>query len=143
MAPALIWRVKGRLQRLVRATLPNVFRRNYALRSIGSTPREKLDRYLATQIDHHPMADPRVQQRLAQYQIHQPDIDLSRPRPTAHAQYWYNLHIVLVHEARHREIRDDVLAGVRQMILCASEKKGHWFATPWMFRIRSASAPRK
>jgi REP element-mobilizing transposase RayT len=128
VAPALIWRVKGRLQHLVRATLPNVFRRNYALRSIGSTRRLALDHYLAAQLDRHPMADPRVQERLTRHQIHNPDVDLSLPRATAHAQYWYNLHIVLVHEARYREIRDDVLIGLRQMILGASEKKGHWLS---------------
>jgi hypothetical protein len=80
------------------------------------------------QLDRHPMADPRVQERLARYPIHNPEVDLSLPRLTAHAQYWYNLHIVLVNEARYREIRDEVLTGLRQMVLDANEKKGHWLS---------------
>jgi len=126
VAPLLIaQRVKGRLQRLIYHTMPDAFRRNYSLRSIGSTRREKLEQYLATQLDHHPMADPRVQQRLNRYQIHSPDVDLSKPRRTTHAQYWYNLHVVLVNDSRHMEIRDDTLRGIRDMILKASDAKAH------------------
>jgi len=118
-------RVKGRLQHLLRKTFPNAFRRNYALCSIGSTRRSKLEEYLAGQLDHHPMADPRVQRRLAGYQIHRPEVDLSRPRQTAHAVYWYNLHIVLVADGRYMQIRHDVLNGFRDMILKASDVKEH------------------
>jgi len=123
VAPILIaQRLKGRLQRLL-GTSP--FRRNYSLRSIGSTRRDKLLEYLATQLDHHPMADWRVDQRLRAYQIHNPDVDLSLPQSTSHARYWYNLHIVLVHESRLMETQDDALPCIRDMILAASRTKGH------------------
>ena len=118
-------RVKGRLQHLFQGNLSKPFRRNYSLRSIGSTRREKLEQYLATQLGHHRMADARVQDRLRRYQIHQRDVDLSQPRRTSHAEYWYNLHIVLVNEGRHMEIRDEILAAFRGMILRASVAKGH------------------
>jgi hypothetical protein len=101
------------------------FRRNYSLRSIGSTRREKLEQYLTTQLSHHPMADQRVQQRLEQFQIFRPEVDLSQPRRTSHAEYWYNLHIVIVNDERYMEVRDEVLAGLRDMILKASDAKGH------------------
>ena len=117
--------MKGRAQHLIRTTAPDAFRRNYALRSVGSTRRERLEWYLGAQLDHHSMADARVQERFARYQIHNSDVDLAVPAQTAHARYWYNLHVVLVHEARYREIRDDVLQAVRRMILAASEAKGH------------------
>jgi hypothetical protein len=70
VAPLLIvQRVKGRLQHLLHGTLSKPFRRNYSLRSIGSTRRERLEQYLANQLGHHRMAEPRVQQRLERYQI--------------------------------------------------------------------------
>jgi hypothetical protein len=94
VAPQLIaQRLKGRLQHLLRETNPNAFRRNYSLRSIGSTRRDKLEYYLASQLDHHPAADARVHSRLHKYQIHHPEIDLSQARRTTHAIYWYNLHV--------------------------------------------------
>ena len=71
------------------------------------------------------MAGSGVQQRLTRYQIHRRDVDLSKPRRTTHAQYWYNLHVVLVNEWRYTEIRDDTLQCIRDMILGASDAKGH------------------
>jgi REP element-mobilizing transposase RayT len=124
-AKLIVQRVKGRLQRLIYRDMPNAFRRNYSLRSIGSTRREKLEQYLATQLAHHRMADTRVDERLRQYQVCQPDVDLSRPRETSHARYWYNLHVVLVNDCRYMEIREGVLRAIRDMILAASAAKGH------------------
>jgi len=126
VAPAQIPRLlKGRLQHLVSDRLPKAFQRNYSLRSIGSTRREKLESYLQSQTAHHPMAEPRVQRRLRQRQINEPGIDLSAPRQTAHATYWYNLHIVMATEGRWMEIRDEVLTSMRDMLLKASRSKGH------------------
>jgi REP element-mobilizing transposase RayT len=118
-------RVKGRLQHLIRNETPKAFRRNYSLRSIGSTKRAKLEQHLATQLEHHPMDDRRVQTRLESFQIHQPEVDLSRPRYTGHAKYWYNLHVVMVNEARWMEIDNELLAKLQKMILKASSAKGH------------------
>jgi REP element-mobilizing transposase RayT len=117
--------VKGRLQHLLHGQMSRPFRRNYCLRSIGSTRREKLELYLANQLGHHPMAEPRVQQRLKQYQICRPEVDLSQPSRTSHAVYWYNLHIVIVNDGRYMETRDELLAALRDMILKASQSKGH------------------
>ncbi len=129
IAPLLIvQRVKGRLQHLIREQDPKAFRRNYGIRSIGSTRRTKLEQYLATQLDHHAMADLKVQSRLAKYQIHQPEVDLSQPRRTTHARYWYNLHIVIVNDSRYMEIRHEVLTALREMIVRASNVKGHWLS---------------
>ena len=46
-------RVKGRLQFLLRSHDQQAFQRNYSLRSIGSTTREKLEDYMAGQLAHH------------------------------------------------------------------------------------------
>lgn len=118
-------RVKGRLQRLIREQMPNAFRRNYGLRSVGSTRREKLEHYLQSQLERHPMADPRVQEPLKKYQIHHPRVDLSAARRTSHAIYWYNLHLVVVNDERYREVRDEALQGMRDAILKVSRERGH------------------
>lgn len=126
VAPVLVTqRVKGRLQHLVRRTMPNAFHRNYSIRSLGSTRGPKLDAYLATQLAHHPIADSRVQEQFGQYQIYHPEVDLLAQRKTAHALYSYSLHIVFVAEERYREIRDEVLCAMRDMIESASRSKGH------------------
>lgn len=125
-APLLIaQRVKGRLQRLVRNTIKRPFQRNYGLRSVGSTRREKLEQYLATQLDHHPMADQRVAERFQRYQIFNPNVDLREAQATSHARYWYNLHIALVNDGRYREIHHERMQSVHDMIYRVAQKKTH------------------
>jgi hypothetical protein len=118
-------RIKGRVQHLIRKQRPKAFRRNYCLRSMGSTRREKVEKYLETQVAHHPMADERVQERMEKYQIHRPDTDLSRQRRTSHGCYWYNLHVVFANGGGWTEIRDQRLMAMRDMVLKASERHGH------------------
>jgi REP element-mobilizing transposase RayT len=117
--------IKGRLQYLVRDQRPKAFQRNYCIRSIGSTRRDKLEAYLGSQVEHHPMADPRVAEQFAKYQICNPAVDLSQARFSHHAKFWYNLHISLVHEQRYREVDDRVWTKVCKMINMSSQKKGH------------------
>ncbi len=121
----VVWSVKGRLQHLVRREHPKAFRRNYALRSVGSATREVIEQYIAGQVEHHPMADPKVQEWLQGYQVNNPEVDLSAARQNAHALFWYNLQVCFVNEGRWREIRAEVLADMRDMIVRASGKKGH------------------
>jgi REP element-mobilizing transposase RayT len=126
VAPVLIaQRVKGRLQHLIRGTSAQAFRRNYALRSIGSTKRDKVEAYLASQLGHHQFADPRFEERLAKYQIADATIDLSSPRETAHARYWYNLHVVFVMRDREWHVHDEFLTTIHNMIRGAATKKWH------------------
>jgi len=121
-------RIKGRLQHLIRERLPDAFRRNYAIRSVGSTKRENLERYLQSQLRHHPMADARIVERFEKYQINNADVDLSQPSETAHARYWYNLHVAFVNEERWRDVRESRLATVRDMVVKASAAKAHWLS---------------
>ncbi len=124
--PSLVpWSVKGRLQHLVRERLPNAFQRNYDLRSIGSTKRDKVEAYVASQLEQHPPDDERLRALFADLQITNLEVDLSQPRFTAHARNWCNLHIVLVHDWRNCETRPDVWVAVRDMIRRASAAKGH------------------
>jgi REP element-mobilizing transposase RayT len=118
----LIRSVKGRLQYLVRPERPKAFQRNYSLRSVGSVTREVVEDYVRGQPGHHPMSDPRVQAMFERNQICNPDVDLSLPRQGDHAIYWYNLHIVLVHVERFRDVSAERIAGRRKMILGVCQK---------------------
>lgn len=119
----VVQRVKGRLQYLVRHRRPRAFRGNYAIRSVGHVTRQGVEAYVADQLGHHRMADPRIQARFAQYQIERPDVDLSQPQKTSHGIYWYNLHVVLVHRERWMEVREEVLQRVHDMIVGGCEGK--------------------
>jgi REP element-mobilizing transposase RayT len=121
----IVQRVKGRLQHLVRHRMPKAWKGNYAIRGVGRVTRETIDHYVASQLDHHPMADPRVQERLKRFQVERSDVDLQIPQRTAHGVYWYNLHVVLVHRERWMEIREERLCAVRDMIFRSSDAKGY------------------
>lgn len=126
VAPQFIpHRVKGRLQHLLQRETPNAFRRNYSLRSVGSTKRDKVEAYLASQLAHHPMADERVQERLAQYQICDPQVALANERQTSHGIYWYNLHLVFVMRDRDKHLAHGELSAIREMIRGAAKAKNH------------------
>ena len=122
---AMIRSVKGRLQYLVRDDRPKALQRNYAVRSIGAATRSVVEDYVSKQPDRHPMADVRVQSLLRQYQKTFPDIDLSQPASSAHGQYWYNLHLVIVNDHRWMEIRQSVLDKLSAMIESVAAKYGH------------------
>src|SRR4051812_19667672 len=63
--PAIVKSVKGRLQHLVQSTHPKAFRRNFSLASVGGSRRDVVESYVASQLDHHQMAEEEIQQRLA------------------------------------------------------------------------------
>jgi REP element-mobilizing transposase RayT len=119
---SLLRSVKGRLQHLIAVALPKALRRHYFLHSIGSATRNAVEQYVASQVEHHPMADPRVEEILERFQI-RGKADLSRPRSTAHGLYCYNLHIVLVNENRWRDACEDRLRIVRDTILKIAERR--------------------
>ncbi|MGB6041970.1 MAG: transposase [Pirellulales bacterium] len=121
----MIRSVKGRLQHLIRKQLPKAFRRNYCVRSVGAAKRSTVEEYVASQLDHHQMADPRVQQRLAHFQKSDPVVDLSTPSFSAHGEYWYNLHVVVVNDGRWMEIREEVLSKLSRTIERVAVKHRH------------------
>ncbi len=118
-------RVKGRLQYLLRDNVQQPFQRNYDLRSIGSTTREKLENYLSSQLEHHPEEDRRIHWTLADLQVIRPEIDLSQPRFTSHGRFSSNLHLVIVNEGRWRETCRSNIESVREMLLRSAAKKHH------------------
>jgi REP element-mobilizing transposase RayT len=126
VSPLLVaQRVKGRLQYILRSRIRDAFQRNYSLRSVGSANRLAIDAYIAGQLEHHPMADPRVSQEFLEYQFHDQTVDLSQPSRTAHAIYWYNLHVVLVNDLRYRDIDPKRNQQRCQVLRQTAAKKGH------------------
>jgi REP element-mobilizing transposase RayT len=124
-ASVVPWSIKGRLQKLIRHQWPSAFQRNYNLHSIGSTKREKLECYVASQVQHHLSAESPLRDVFSDLQIVNPDVDLSAPRFTAHARYWANFHIVLVHDWRRADTRPEAWIQIRNMIRRASDSKRH------------------
>ncbi len=126
VAPLLMVKhVKGRLQHFLRESHPKGLQRNYALRSFGPATRETVEKYVASQLGHHHMADPRMEELLARFQIHHPEVDLSNHRSTSHAIYWYNLHVVVVHHDRWVEVDERILQAVVDMIERVCQSKGY------------------
>jgi REP element-mobilizing transposase RayT len=121
----LAQRVKGRLQHLIRGKMPSAFRRNYSLTSVGSTKREKLESYVARQIEHHRYADPRFRAFLRPFQIVRADTDLSQSRATCHALCTFNLHVVLEVQPGTAANDEPTLQAWHDMILRASQSKRH------------------
>jgi REP element-mobilizing transposase RayT len=126
VSPAQLLRtVKGRLQHLVRSERPKAFRRNYSLHSVGDANVAAIESYVARQTSHHPMADPRVQASVAAVQIDEPTVDLATVRRSAHGEFHYNLHVVIVREERHPIIDPSFLEATRARLLAAAAKHGH------------------
>ena len=125
VSPSTIpWSVKGRLQNLLSNQTPHAFQRNYDLQSIGSTRGEKAEEYVAAQLKQHPPENDRMHGLFDDLQIVNPNVDLSKPRFTAHGRYACNLHLVFVHDGRWSETRKEVWVAVRDMIRKASATKG-------------------
>jgi len=130
VTPAQVMRsVKGRLQYLVRRDQPKAFQRNYSLKSVGEVRRQAIEKYVRSQLNHHAMADEKVQQALAAFQVPGTGVDLGQVRRSSHGEFIYNLHAVFVHDGRWHEIRPEVLESIRGMILRAGAKKRYSLST--------------
>ena len=91
----------------------------------GIFSHETIERYIADQTRHHTMADPRVQRRFESLSIGGSRELLDTPRVSGHAQFCYNLHLVLVSRDRDIEIRRRALEARQHMLVAAAAKKGH------------------
>jgi hypothetical protein len=124
-APSFVLqRLKGRLQYLLRDRMPQAFRRNYRLESVGSAGRDVIEAYVQDQLAHHPMADAWIQERFQWVQIVAEDVDLSAVRFTAHGQFIYNLHVVLEHADGWCAVELKFLRATCEMIRGVCRKRG-------------------
>lgn len=121
----VVQRIKGRLQNLLKHSRPRAWRRNFAIRSVGHVSRTMIERYVASQVDHHYGNNQLLKKQLHELQVENAEIDLSTPSGTTHGKYWYNLHIVLVHRERYEERQFQILGRVRAMVLSSARAKGY------------------
>jgi REP element-mobilizing transposase RayT len=121
IAPSeIVQAVKVRLQHVLRRDKHPTLRRNFSLSSVGDARRDVVEQYVASQLQHHQMADPRTQDLLRTYQI-KFDHDLSIPQFSSHGRYLYNLHLCLVHEDRWPQIEIERLQATKATIISTAE----------------------
>jgi REP element-mobilizing transposase RayT len=121
----IIWSIKGRLQNLIRDERPLALQRNYDVRSVGSTKLDKIESYVARQLQHHAIDQDQRTSDFRDLQFVDPEIDLSQPGFTAHGRHSCNLHIVFVLSRSESGIDQTGWVTVRDMIRKASAAKEH------------------
>ena len=125
IAPAQIVRsIKGRLQYLLKAAIGRLWRRHYSIASVGDANNDVLQGYVGRQEKRHPMADPRVAERLTRFQFHDQGVDLGALRASAHGRFTHSLHVVLENTNHLCDTREEWLAANRDMMIAACRKKG-------------------
>jgi REP element-mobilizing transposase RayT len=91
---------------------------------VGDANSEILDQYVARQVQKHLMVDDRVTERLEALQFHDAAIEPAAEQIGNYGKYVYGLHVVVENAGHWNEIREDVLHGVREMIVRACSVKG-------------------
>jgi REP element-mobilizing transposase RayT len=92
--------------------------------SIGRSRCAVVEDYVARQLERHPLADPAVAERFKQYQICNPQFDLSRIRRSNFGEFCHNLHLVFEYEQGRQEFQHENLVRVRDMLDRSSRAKG-------------------
>jgi hypothetical protein len=83
-----------------------------------------LEKYVANQVEHHQLADPRIQQRLLESQVFENTLDLDAFRASEHGQFVYNLHAVLENADHLTDVRPTWLTSIREWTTRVCAKKG-------------------
>lgn len=117
--------VKGRLQYLVKNSVPKLFHRNYSICSVGEANNACLDAYVAKQPTRHRMADPTIQQLFESLQYADESVNLKEPRSSSHGHFLHNLHVVLENLEHLHEVSETILATLRAMAIRCCHHKEH------------------
>ncbi|MDA1051533.1 MAG: transposase [Planctomycetota bacterium] len=127
VSPAMLaQRVKGRLDHAIRqAKLSLPFSRKLAVRSLGENRRVDVEKYIREQVSRERFVDTGFEQKLKSYTVVNSNVDLVVPTASARGRYWYNLHVVLVTQARHRIADVNQLCVLRDTCDKIAEKKGY------------------
>ena len=126
----LAQRVKGRLDHALRqANVMLSFSRKLAVRTLGENRRVDVERYIRDQVRSERFADPNFERKLKSFTVVNSDVDLAEPTASARGRYWYNLHVVLVTDDRHRVTDVDKLTVLRDACARIAAKKGYAIST--------------
>jgi len=98
----IVARLKGRLDHAFRTKgIPLKFSRKVALRSLGENTQAGVDQYIANQVDKEQFVDDRFGASLKEFtRVWQSRA--ADPLEVNSGRYWYQLHLVLVVDKRHR-----------------------------------------
>ncbi|MFN0051874.1 MAG: transposase [Planctomycetales bacterium] len=120
-------RAKGRLQHALRKAKvkPVEFSRKLAVRSIGDNTASDVEKYIESQVSSAGFVDADFAKFLEQFTVNDRSIDLSQPTESNSGRYWYNLHLVLVTDGRHRFVDEPSLRQLRDGSLKIGAKKGY------------------
>lgn len=117
-------RAKGRVQHALRLKGKLCkFSRKVGVRSVGNNRLQDVEKYIANQVEKSAYIDPRFKEKLRQFTFIDRAVDLTLPTVTRSGRYWYDLHIVLVVEGRHKITRDQDLAVICDGGIKISRKK--------------------
>jgi REP element-mobilizing transposase RayT len=121
---ATVRSLKGRLQYLVRDAIPQFWLRHYAITSVGAANNDVLQGNVGRQVEHHPMADPRIVERLSKAQYQDAAVDLAALRSSSHGRFTHSLHLVFENAEHLADVRQEWLETSRLMVIAACQKKG-------------------
>jgi len=123
-------RVKGRLDHALRKSERTTkFSRKVAFRGIGDNRSAEVEAYIERQVEKEGFVDPKFADFLQQFTVTDPNVNLDQPTETNSGRYWYNLHIVLVVEHRHRFTDAESLRTIGRSCLAIAKKKGYAIST--------------
>jgi Transposase IS200 like len=117
-------RVKGRLWYAWQSFGNNSIEKHYALRSYGTQERETIEAYIAGQADHHPMATTRALDLFREVNFLDESVHLAQPLSIGRSLVWFNLHIVLVHSDRWRNVSETLVGNTQKMVRSVCKKYG-------------------
>ena len=114
----LATRAKGRLEHALRMSGALVkFARKVAAGTIGDNTQAEVEAYIEGQVGKEPLVDKMFREKLRQFTVVDPAVDLAAPTNTNRGRYWYNLHLVLIVEGRQRINDLKCLAAIRDQCL--------------------------
>lgn len=122
----LATRAKGRLTHALRTSgLTAKFARKVSVGTIGDNTQADVEAYIEGQIGKELLVDELFREKLRQFTIVNPAIDLAAPTNTKRGRYWYNLHLVLIVQKRQRINDLRCLAAIRDQCLRLAESHGY------------------
>ncbi len=122
-------RIKGRLQHTLRqCNSRTAFSRKVAFRTIGDNRREQVEGYIANQVRQEHFVDSRFADIMEEFTMRDPTVRLQDPTETLSGRYWYNLHLVLVTEARIRFTDRSSLEKISRQCKAIADRKQHLLA---------------
>lgn len=120
----IVQRVKGRLWYAWQSIGGITIEKKYALRSYGNQERAIIEAYIAGQAAHHPMATARADELFQSVNLVDETVRLDEPIAIDKSLLWFNLHVVIVHSERWRNVNESTVYNVQKMVRSVCTKYG-------------------